>query len=234
MLRAIRPFDAGGDRRRDTVRGQYAAGRRSTGSRCPATGRSRASPPTRAPRPTSPCKLVIDNWRWAGVPFYLRTGKRLPKRVTEIAIQFKTRAAPLFRQTAAAACEPNVLVLRIQPDEGISPRVRREGPGPGAARRAGEHGLPLRPSLRREPPEAYERLLLDVPPRRPDALHPRRDEVEAAWELVTPILDVVGEQPAAGPSRTTRPGTWGPEAARELLARDGRRWRRPELRPDTT
>jgi len=182
-------------------------------------------------------KLLIDNWRWAGVPFYVRTGKRLAKRVTEVAVVFRPAPHSAFRRTGAGELLPNELVLRIQPDEGIGLRFATKVPGPTIRIQDvdmdfsyGAFGAPQ--------PEAYERLLLDAA-LGDSTLFTRRDEVEAAWDLVTPILEGWGridtpEGVAGGavgnrevPLYPYEAGTWGPAAADELLARDGRTWRRP-------
>jgi len=169
-------------------------------------------------------KLFIDNWRWADTPFYLRTGKRLPRRVSEIAIQFKRAPHLLFRR-AAEDLEPNVLVLRIQPNEGISLRAAAKVPGPTIQIRSITMDFLYGLSFGEEQPEAYERLLLDCM-LGDSTLFTRSDEVEAAWRLLTPMLEAWEEGPPPDfPNYAA--GTWGPEAAHALIEEDGRRWRRP-------
>ncbi len=169
-------------------------------------------------------RLLIDNWRWAGVPFYLRTGKRLAKRATEIAIQFKTAPHRFFRQTETPELSPNLLTLKIQPDEGISLRFGAKVPGPEIRVRTVNMEFLYGTSFAGTPPEAYERLLLDAMIG-DSTLFTRKDEVEAAWTLVSSILH--GWQRARGPIPTYESGSWGPDEADRLLQHDGFRWRRP-------
>src|SRR5437879_498312 len=171
-------------------------------------------------------KVSIDSWRWAGVPFYLRTGKHLPKRVTEIAIQFKQPPLMLFKDSdAQGQVEPNVLTLRIQPDEGISLKFGAKVPGTDMQIRSVNMDFFYGSSFVREQPEAYERLLLDAM-HGDSTLFTRRDEVEAQWTFIQNILD--GWQSAPRETvRTYESGSWGPQAADEFIWRDGRRWRRP-------
>jgi glucose-6-phosphate 1-dehydrogenase len=168
-------------------------------------------------------KLFVDNWRWADTPFYLRTGKRLPRRVTEIAIQFKRAPHLLFGQ-AADGLEPNVLVLRIQPNEGIALRAGAKVPGPTIQIRSINLDFMYGTSFGAEQPDAYERLLLDCM-LGDSTLFIRSDEVEAAWRLLMPIMEGWQENPPNDfPNYSA--GTWGPEAAHSLIEEDGRRWRR--------
>ena len=168
-------------------------------------------------------KLLLDNWRWADVPFYIRTGKRLPKRVTEIVIQFRRAPFVLFRDTPVDKLTPNVLVMRIQPDEGIS--LSFGAKIPGAHVRVGGVTMDFQYSdyFGAEPSTGYERLLYDA--MIGDAtLFQRADMVEAGWSVVEPVLDVW----KALPPRTFpnyEPGSWGPKEADELMRRDGRKWR---------
>jgi glucose-6-phosphate 1-dehydrogenase len=167
-------------------------------------------------------KLYLDNWRWAGVPFYIRSGKRLPKRVTEIAIQFKDVPHRLFTQTDAPL-EPNVLVVRIQPNEGITLRFGAKLPGQATRIRWVNMDFRYGSSFGVEPPEAYERLLLDCM-LGDSTLYARRDMTERGWEIVTPILEA-WKQPATDfPNYAA--GADGPQSAHELIERDGRQWRR--------
>jgi glucose-6-phosphate 1-dehydrogenase len=178
-------------------------------------------------------KVDIDNWRWSGTPFYLRTGKRLPKRATEIAIQFRHVPHSPFTGTLAVAddtahdgIEPNVLVLRIQPDEGITLRFGAKVPGQSMRIRNVNMDFLYGSSFLRQSPEAYERLLLDS--MLGDAtLFARVDEVEEAWRFCTAILDGWRAHP---PDPVNCPnyesGTWGPKEAADFMRRDGRTWRR--------
>lgn len=171
-------------------------------------------------------KVFIDSWRWAGVPFYLRTGKHLPKRVTEIAIQFKQAPLMLFKRSEAyGQVEPNVMTLRIQPDEGISLKFGAKVPGTEMQIRSVNMDFFYGSSFIREQPEAYERLLLDCM-LGDSTLFTRRDEVEAAWGFVQGILDEWRTEPAET-IQTYESGSWGPQLSDEFIWRDGRRWRRP-------
>jgi glucose-6-phosphate 1-dehydrogenase len=169
-------------------------------------------------------RLEIDNWRWAGTPIYARVGKRLPKRVTEIAVTFRPVPHAFFAG-AGPGPEPNVLVLRIQPEEGISLRFGSKVPGTRLMVEPVKMDFLYGRSFGVDPPEAYERLLLDALLGDP-TLFIRRDEVEAAWAIVTAIHHAWADQP---PPRLPNyeAGTWGPEEADRLLERDGRAWRRP-------
>jgi glucose-6-phosphate 1-dehydrogenase len=168
-------------------------------------------------------RFQVDNWRWSGVPFYLRTGKRLPKRASEIAIQFSDVPHRLFAG-AATNPEPNLLAIRIQPDEGILLRFGSKVPGLGLDIRTVTMDFTYGSAFASDAPEAYETLLLDAT--LGDAsLFTRADEVEAAWGIVTPILESWLDMPPPDfPDYAA--GTWGPEAASNLIERDGRHWRR--------
>jgi glucose-6-phosphate 1-dehydrogenase len=171
-------------------------------------------------------KMFIDNWRWAGVPFYLRTGKHLPKRVTEVAIQFKQAPLMLFKRSEAhGQVEPNVLTLRIQPDEGISLKFGAKVPGTEMQIRSVNMDFFYGSSFVRQQPEAYERLILDCM-MGDSTLFTRGDEVEAAWTFIQGILDEWANEPRET-ILTYESGSWGPQAADEFIWQDGRRWRRP-------
>jgi glucose-6-phosphate 1-dehydrogenase len=166
-------------------------------------------------------KAEVDNWRWAGVPFYLRTGKRLAERVSEIVIAFRPVPHSIFDQ-ASGPVMANKLVLRLQPDEGVKLWLMIKDPGPGGLRL--QH-VPLDMSFAEafgvHQPEAYERLLMDVVRGNP-TLFMRRDEVEAAWKWIDPIL-AAWETLREAPKPYTA-GSWGPSAAVALIERDGRTW----------
>ena len=168
-------------------------------------------------------RLTIDDWRWSGVPFYLRMGKRLPKRATEIAIQFKEVPHQLFKDSASEP-EPNLLAMRIQPDEGIMLRFGAKVPGLGIDVRNVTMDFTYGSAFQADSPDAYETLILDA--LLGDAsLFTRADEVEEAWSIVDPIVEAWAEMPVPDfPNYES--GTWGPETADDLLAREGRRWRR--------
>jgi len=167
-------------------------------------------------------KAHVDNWRWSGVPFYLRTGKRLPVRRTAISIHFKPVPQVLFNAPPTGPLSPNVLTVRVQPDEGISMEFHVKVPG--AAMRIRRHKMEFgyAESFGAAPPNAYQRLLLDAA--LGDAtLFTRDDEVEAAWEYVGPLIEGCRQQ-AGKPLPTYPAGTWGPPRAERLIAEDGNRW----------
>ena len=167
--------------------------------------------------------LTIDTRRWSGVPFYLRTGKRLGRRVTEIAVVFKRAPQYLFAASQTAELGQNALVIRVQPDEGVTIRFGSKVPGAGMQVRDVTMDFGYGHAFTEASPEAYERLILDVllgdPP-----LFPRHEEVELSWKILDPIEEFWAER---GQPEQYRPGTWGPPGADELLARDGHTWRRP-------
>ncbi len=168
-------------------------------------------------------RLNLDNWRWAGVPFYLRTGKRLPKRTTEIAIQFRRPPLEIFRRASHASVAPNLLVVNVQPDEGISLRFETKLPGTRMQIAPVMMNFRYGTTFGGEVPEAYETLLLDA--MLGDAtLFARHDFVEASWALIGPVLDLWRAGPP-GDIPTYEAGEWGPPEADELMAQDGRRWR---------
>ncbi|UXI68971.1 glucose-6-phosphate dehydrogenase [Tahibacter amnicola] len=166
-------------------------------------------------------KAEVQNWRWAGVPFYLRTGKRLAERVSEIVITFRAIPHSIF-DTGTGPIAPNRLVLRLQPDEGVKLWLMNKYPGPGGLRlRRVALDMSFAAAFGVRYPEAYERLLMDVVRGNP-TLFMRRDEVEAAWAWTDPILrawDALGDAP-----KSYTAGTWGPSAAVALIERDGRNW----------
>ena len=168
-------------------------------------------------------RLDIGTRRWAGVPFYLRAGKRLGRRVTEIAVVFKRAPQQLFAASQTSTLGQNALVIRVQPDEGVTIRFGSKVPGAGVQVRDVTMDFGYGHAFTEASPEAYERLILDVllgdPP-----LFPRHQEVELSWKILDPIEEFWATQ---GTPDQYRPGTWGPKSADELLARDGRTWRRP-------
>jgi glucose-6-phosphate 1-dehydrogenase len=205
------------------VRGQYGPG--TVGGLPVPAYRQEPSVPTDSNTETFVAlKLELQNWRWAGTPFYLRTGKRLPKRISEIAVVFKRVPHVLFNQQSVSGLEPNVLALRIQPDEGISLRFGAKVPGPTMRLRSVNMDFLYGIAFGSEPHDSYERLLLDA--MLGDAtLFTRRDEVEQAWQFITCIEEAWHKMPPiAGPTYSA--GDWGSEEADELLRRDGRAWRR--------
>jgi glucose-6-phosphate 1-dehydrogenase len=180
------------------------------------------------PQSTTPTyvamKFFVDNWRWQGVPFYLRTGKRMPKKVSEIAIQFRAVPYLLFK-SAAGQVSPNILTLRIQPNEGIALRFEAKMPGAELRSRSVEMDFAYGKTFGIGGSDAYDRLLIDCM-LGDQTLFTRADEVEAAWRLVTPALTLwdLPTDPALIPQYEA--GTWGPIEADQLINRDGRQWRR--------
>jgi len=169
-------------------------------------------------------RVRVDNWRWAGVPFYLRTGKRLPKRLTEVAIAFRGVPHLPFADTDAQALGPNALVLRIQPDEGITLRFGAKVPGQAFRLRSVSMDFSYGAAFLEEAPDAYERLLLDAMVGDP-TLFIRADEVEQAWRVVDPIMAAWANDTAPLPAYAA--GSWGPAEADRLLTADGLAWRSP-------
>ena len=222
VLRAIRPIldkDVSGA----TVRGQYSQGW-VLGEEVVGYREEHAVAAGSLTETFAALRLYIDNWRWANVPFYIRAGKRMPKRVTEIRVQFKRPPHLTFGRDAASELDPNAITLRIQPDEGISLRFGAKVPSAGMRLRNVTMDFMYMSSFLVETPEAYERLLLDCMIGDP-TLFTRADEVEAAWTFIDPI---------EAAWRDDRPqlsmyqaGTWGPESSAKLLQADGREWHRP-------
>ena len=167
--------------------------------------------------------FFVENWRWAGVPFYLRSGKRLAKRVTEIAIQFNPAPLAIF-DGESGEMAPNLLIVRIQPEEGISLKFLSKRPGAGMKLRPVSMDFNYGSSFGERSPSAYETLLLDAIIG--DAtLYTRQDMVEASWTVVEPIQNVWRETKFDFPNYPA--GSWGPPAADEMLARRGHQWRKP-------
>ncbi len=169
-------------------------------------------------------RLELESWRWAGVPFYIRTGKRLPRRVTEVSIHFKHPPYALFQSESSSSPSANVMVLRIQPDEGMSLTFNSKAPGQIMRLDPVRMDFNYATSFGAEPSEAYERLLLDCMIG-DSTLFTRRDEVELSWRYITSILEA-WRRPDAPGLATYEAGTWGPAEGDLLLHRDGRRWRR--------
>lgn len=220
VLRAIRPIT---DVSTETVRGQYGSGSLN-GEAVLGYREEKGVAPDSNTETYVALRFFIDNWRWAGVPFFLRTGKRMPKRASEIAIQFRQAPHMLFESGPLNDIEPNVLTIKVQPEEGITLRFDSKVPGQTNQIRPVTMDFRYNASFGVESPEAYERLLLDAM-LGDSTLFTRSDEVEASWSLVTPIHQ--GWQ-AVPPSQfpNYEAGSWGPEAADQLLGREWRRWRR--------
>jgi glucose-6-phosphate 1-dehydrogenase len=230
VLRCLRPLEPE-DVRTSVVRAQYIEGELD-GEPVPSyrhevndwfSRQKKAPPPDSTTESFVALRLFLDSWRWSGVPWYLRTGKRLPKRVSEVAIQFKDVPKVLFNAHPDVPLEPTVLSLRVQPEEGLALRICSKIPGPKVRIYPVKMEFNYSTSFGDSTPEAYERLLLDV--MAGDAtLFMRRDAVEAAWEFVQPILDVWAETRVRYLPEY-RAGTWGPLEADRLIEGDGRQWR---------
>jgi glucose-6-phosphate 1-dehydrogenase len=217
VLRAIRPP---GPKR--VVRGQYGAGY-VEGKKVPGYREEPGVSPRSTTDTFAAAKLYVDNWRWAGTPFYVRVGKRLAKRETTIAIEFKRAPHPPFAKAASEGVSPNVLLVHIQPDEGVSLAIGAKVPGQGMTLRTVHMDFLYGGAFRTELPEAYERLILDC--LLGDAtLFTRADEVDEQWALVDSIVATWKRDRTSFPNYDA--GTWGPKAADELMRRDGREWRR--------
>jgi glucose-6-phosphate 1-dehydrogenase len=233
VLHCLRPMNPA-DVKSSVVRGQYIEGEEQ-GERVPGyrhevreffKGRGQSIPPASVNSTSETfvaLRLFVDNWRWAGVPFYLRTGKRLPKRASEVAIQFKDVPQVLFNAHPDIPLEPTVLALRVQPEEGLSMRIVSKLPGPKVRVYPVKMEFNYASSFGGTTPEAYERLMLDV--MAGDAtLFMRRDQVDAAWKFVMPILET-WEQERVLNLPEYQCGTWGPIEADRLIEQDGRHWR---------
>jgi glucose-6-phosphate 1-dehydrogenase len=220
VLRAIRPIiDA--DVAKATVRGQYTKGW-VLGEEVVGYREEHAVAPGSLIETYAALRLFVDNWRWANVPFYIRVGKRMPKRATEIQVQFKR--PPHLTFEAAKELDPNAITLRIQPEEGISLRFGAKVPSAGLRLRNVAMDFTYMSSFLVETPEAYERLLLDCMIGDP-TLFTRADEVEAAWTFIDPIEAAWRDD--RPPLSMYPAGTWGPPEADELIRTDGREWHRP-------
>jgi glucose-6-phosphate 1-dehydrogenase len=221
VLHAVQPL-SGEEVLTRTVRGQYGEGE-SEGKRVPAYRAEQSVNPESRTETYVAMKLNIDNWRWAGVPFYLRTGKAMAVRNTHVTIQFRRAPLILFRDTPVDAMMPNQLVLHIQPEEGISLRFAAKVPGPVMRLGTVDMDFEYADYFGKQPSTGYERLLHDCMVG--DAtLFQRADMVEAGWSIVSPVLDVWKALPPRNfPNYAA--GSWGPREADDMMEKDGRRWR---------
>jgi glucose-6-phosphate 1-dehydrogenase len=230
VLHCLRPL-TDSDVEKSVVRAQYIGGE-IHGQQVPDyqyevneffTKQKKQAPPDSTTETYVALRVFVDNWRWAGVPFYLRTGKRLPKRGSEVAIQFKEVPQILFNAYPDVPLEPTVLSLRVQPEEGLALRIASKLPGPKVRIYPIKMEFNYSSGFGEKTPEAYERLILDV--MADDAtLFMRRDAVEAAWQFVMPIVRH-WEKSGARYLPQYRSGTWGPLEADRLIEADGRKWR---------
>jgi glucose-6-phosphate 1-dehydrogenase len=221
VLKAVRPIPED-DVESYAVRGQYERGW-VWGEEVPGYREEKNVDPESVTETYVALKVFVDNWRWAGVPFYIRAGKRMPKKATEVAIQFHSSPHTPFARDDTEGLEPNVLVVRVQPEEGLSLKIGAKVPGTGFEVSSVNMDLLYGTAFLEEAPDAYQRLLLDLMLGDP-TLFIRADEAEGAWKILDPVMHhwskkrEVSFYPA---------GTWGPEEADALLERDGGMWRRP-------
>ena len=214
-IRPIRPDAVG----KYAVRGQYTAGEGTDGYLKAEGVEERSATETFAA-----VKLYVDNWRWSGTPFYLRTGKCLPSKVSEIAVRFRSPPMTLFQKQCESSVYPNDLIIRVAPNTGIDLRVNGKVPGNQLNIKNIAFDFDYSETFKAEPPEAYERLIADAMAGDP-TLFIRGDEAEAAWEVIDPILagwrqmDERGERPEPYAA-----GSWGPAGAEAMMSRDGRSW----------
>jgi glucose-6-phosphate 1-dehydrogenase len=221
VWRALRPLTAE-QVRKNVVRARYTAGRIGDEDACGYLEEEGVAPYSRTETFVA-LKVFIDNWRWSGVPFYLRTGKRMPQRTSAIFVQFKSVPQILFNQEAKLP--PDVLTLRIQPDEGFSFDVIAKRPGLDLGLQPVRMDLHYASEFETQSPEAYERLLLDIMAG-DHTLFIRGKSVELTWQFTQRILDAWHDGPGI-PLHEYRAGSWGPKAAEELIAEDGRAWYTP-------
>ena len=227
-IRAIQPAQAG----KLAVRGQYGPGEHGKGKRTGGYLSAKGVGADSATETFVALKLHVDNWRWNGTPFYIRTGKCLPGKTSEIAVRFRRPPIALFQKQCESAVFPNDLIIHVAPDAGISLRVNGKVPGGQLNIKSVTFDFDYAETFKAEPPEAYERLIADAMAG-DQSLFIRGDEAEAAWQVVDPILkgwqalDERGERP-----QPYAPGTWGPPASEELIARDNRQWLQSERPPE--
>jgi glucose-6-phosphate 1-dehydrogenase len=215
-VRPVRPQSVGDF----TVRGQYSAGE-AGGEKTPGYLKEKDVPADSATETFSAMKLYIDNWRWSGTPFYLRTGKFLPQKLSEIVVRFRSPPMTLFQKQCESPIFPNDLVIRVQPEEGISLRMNGKVPGGAMQIKPVRLDFEYKTTFAVEPPEAYERLIHDAMVG-DQTLFIRGDEAEAAWAVIDPIE--IGWRDSGKKPEPYAPGTWGPKRAAQLIENDGRRW----------
>ena len=223
VLKSLRPL-IGKEVMRNTIRGQYSKSTRGNKKIKGYLEEDRVNKNSITETYLA-SKIFVDNWRWADVPFYLRSGKMLPNRATEIAIQFKQVPLSLFNWKNMAGDAPNVLVLRLQPDEGISLSIGAKKPGPINQISPVVMDFCYEEAFGETPPEAYERLLLDCI-QGDQTLFTRNDEVLEQWRYVSGIIDTWKEKPISKLPKYPA-GSWGPKEAKDLIEKDGRYWREP-------
>jgi glucose-6-phosphate 1-dehydrogenase len=223
VIRALRPLVGPEDVAKHVIRAQYTAGSVDGVSRVGYRQEDRVNPESKT-EPYVALRVMIDTWRWQGVPFYIRVGKQLPKKATEISVHFKKPPQVPFATTSALKNSENTLVIRIQPDEGIALRILCKQPGQAMNMQQVKMDFRYSSSFGKASPEAYERLLLDA--MAGDAtLFARRDEVENAWKFIDEIEHAWHNSATPPPMYEYPAGSWGPKEADDLLRQDGREWR---------
>jgi glucose-6-phosphate 1-dehydrogenase len=228
VLKAIRPITTALVQEA-AVRGQYGAGRME-GQNVPAYRSEPGVAQDSTSETFAAVKLWVDNWRWQDVPFYLRTGKRLKTKASEVVIQFRPVPHQSFPKTAVLAWQPNRLILQIQPQQGIRLGFQAKQPGPTLHLNPVDMHFSYQEAFQTKSPEAYETLLADV--MLGDAtLFMRADQVEASWSVIMPVLNA-WENSSSENLPMYKSGTWGPKAAETLLSKDGRTWLQPSLSDD--
>jgi glucose-6-phosphate 1-dehydrogenase len=219
VLRSLKPIGV-----EDVIRAQYSSGY-VNGERVKGYHEEEGVPSGSKTETYAAMRLEIDNWRWSGVPIYIRAGKRLPRRITEIAIYFKDAPTSLFQGRLVSQLQQNYLAIQVQPEEGISFCINSKPPGPRLRAKSVLMDFQYHDSFALPSPEAYERLLLDAM-KRDATLFTRNDEIERAWEVLEPILQYWGdESKGPAPLYGYSSGTWGPKEAESLLSRHDKRWR---------
>jgi glucose-6-phosphate 1-dehydrogenase len=219
VFRSIRPIDP---RRVDdfAVRGQYGPGE-AHGQRTPGYRNEPGVPTDSRTETFAALKLFIDNWRWSGTPFYLRTGKFLADKLSEVVVRFRSPPLTLFQKQCESPVYPNDLIIRVQPDEGISWRINGKVPGGAMNIKPVALDMFYKNTFHKEAPEAYERLIFDAMIG-DQTLFIRGDEAEAAWAVIDPVEE--GWRASKNPPEEYPPGSWGPKRAMQLIDQDGRRW----------
>jgi len=203
------------------IRGQYGAGEFNSGKKTDGYLKAKDVSPTSQTETFAALKLYIDNWRWSGMPFYLRTGKCLPDKVSEVVVRFRSPPLTLFQKQCESPVFPNDLIIKVAPEEGISLRLNGKVPGGAMNIKSVAMDMFYKTTFRAEAPEAYERLIYDALCG-DQTLFIRGDEAEAAWAVIDPIEQ--GWAKSKTPPQQYQPGTWGPQDAMNLIEMDGRRW----------
>jgi glucose-6-phosphate 1-dehydrogenase len=223
VMRAI-PLFTPESVKQNVVRGQYTAGE-IDGQQVPGYRQEQGVAPNSMTETYVALKLFVENWRWADVPFYIRTGKRLPKRSTEVTVQFKRVPHQLYNPSVTRGLVPNRLTIRIQPDEGMSLKFAAKVPGAAQHLEDVNMNFSYESAFGIESPDAYERLIADCM-MGDSTLFIRRDEVETSWRIIDSITSV-WQNMSPDSVYPYKSGTWGPEEANELIQRDGREWDNP-------